>query len=465
MQEGKKGAIARVLSFVGELDDEKHARLADIAERTPVTLTLKQCLRRLEVWRQETPMATDNIFSGLKAVDLASFVAGPAAAVILSDFGADVIKVEPPTGDLWRMAYKVPPLPRAKDNYPWHLSNRNKRGMAVDLKSPRAGEILERLVKWADVLIVNTPQPARKRLKLTYEDVAPWNPRLIYADLTGFGDKGPDAELPGFDVTAYWARSGLLSLTRDAGAPPTWPVGGSGSHATAIGLFSAIVMGLYRRERTGKGSYVTTSLLAEGVWATGIMNQAALVDAKFFPLHDRKNPPNAAMNLYKTSDGSWFLLVVTPDKLTAVAKGIGRADLLTDPRFADAVKLVANMAQLTAILDDVFGSQPMAHWREVFNQAKITFGVVQTPSEVIKDPQLRENNIVIPIEGAGGDLNFTISSPIQVHDVAKVPAKRAPEIGEHNDQVLKELGFDSAQIDSLRASGTIPKEKRGATKA
>src|SRR5690242_15374827 len=258
-------------------------------------------------------MATDNIFSGLKVVDLASFIAGPGAAVILSDYGADVIKVEPPTGDLQRIIFKVPPQPRSKDNYPWHLSNRNKRGMAVDLKSPRAGEILERLVKWADVLIVNTPQPARKRLKLTYEDVAPWNPRLIYADLTGFGDKGPDAELPGFDVTAYWARSGLLSLTRDAGAPPTWPVGGSGSHATAVGLFSAIVMGLYRRERTGKGSYVTTSLLAEGVWAAGVSIQGALSGANFFPLHDRKNPPNATFNVYRTSDDKWFLIVVTPD--------------------------------------------------------------------------------------------------------------------------------------------------------
>ena len=118
--------------------------------------------------------------------------------------------------------------------------------MAVDLKSPHAGEIIERLVKWADVLIVNTPHPARKRLKLLYEDVVPWNPRLIYADLTGYGEKGPDADLPGFDITAYWARSGLLSLTRDAGAPPTLPVSGSGDHATAVGLFSAIVTGLYR---------------------------------------------------------------------------------------------------------------------------------------------------------------------------------------------------------------------------
>jgi crotonobetainyl-CoA:carnitine CoA-transferase CaiB-like acyl-CoA transferase len=173
-------------------------------------------------------MATDNIFSGLKVVDLASFIAGPGAAVILSDFGADVIKVEPPTGDTWRIGYKIPPQPRAKDNYPWHLNNRNKRGLALDLKSPEATGVLRRLVEWADVLIVNTPHPAREKLKLGYEDVAQWNPRLIYADVTGYGDSGPDAHLPGFDITAYWARSGLLSLTRDAGAPPTLPVSGSG---------------------------------------------------------------------------------------------------------------------------------------------------------------------------------------------------------------------------------------------
>src|SRR3954470_19244939 len=283
-------------------------------------------------------MNTENIFSGLKVVDLASFIAGPAAAVILSDFGADVIKVEPPTGDTWRIGYKIPPQPRSHDNYPWHLNNRNKRGLALDLKSPHAQDILERLVKWADVLIVNTPHPARKRLKLEYEDVAQWNPRLIYADLTGYGEKGPDASLPGFDITAYWARSGLLSLTRDAGAPPTLPPSGSGDHATAVTLFSAIVTGLYRRERTGKGSYVTTSLLAAGVWSAGVVNAAALCDARFFPLHDRKNPPNAAMNVYRTSDDKWFVLVVTPDKLMALAKGIGRADLLTDARFSDPAK-------------------------------------------------------------------------------------------------------------------------------
>jgi crotonobetainyl-CoA:carnitine CoA-transferase CaiB-like acyl-CoA transferase len=404
-------------------------------------------------------MASDNVFSGLKVVDLASFIAGPSAAVILSDFGAEVIKVEPPNGDMWRMGHKIPPQPQAKDPYPWHLANRNKRGITLDLKSPSAQQVLERLVKWADVLIVNTPHPARKKLKLEYDDVAQWNSRLIYADVTGFGEKGPDADLPGFDITSYWARSGLLSMTRDAGEPPTWPVAGSGDNATAVGLYSAIVTALYRRERTGKGSYVTTSLLAEGVWSASVSIQAALCDAKFFGLHDRKNPANAAMNVYRSADDTWFVLLVTPDRLAAVAKAIDRTDLLTDPRFSDPAKLVQNMPQLTAILDEVFSSQPMSHWYGVFNGVHVTFGAVRGPQEVINDPQLRVNEIVVPLEGAGGKLTLTVSSPIQVHGVTKTAARRAPELGEHNDEILKDLGFDAKTIDSLCVSGTVPKTK------
>jgi crotonobetainyl-CoA:carnitine CoA-transferase CaiB-like acyl-CoA transferase len=407
-------------------------------------------------------MASDNIFSGLKVVDLASFIAGPSAAVILSDFGADVIKVEPPAGDYWRHGHQIPPQPQSKDAYPWHLANRNKRGITLDLKSPNAAQVLERLVKWADVLIVNTPHPARKKLKLEYDDVAQWNPRLIYADVTGFGEKGPDANLPGFDITSYWARSGLLSMTRDAGAPPTWPVAGSGDNATAVGLYSAIVTALYRRERTGKGSYVTTSLLAEGVWSASVSIQGALCEAKFFSLHDRKNPANAALNVYRSADGKWFVLIVTPDKLASVAKAIGRTDLLADPRFSDPKKLMSNMAELAAILDEVFGAQPMSHWYDVFDGVHVTFGVVREPQEVINDPQLRLNDIIVPLEGAGGKLTSTISSPIQVHGVAKVPAKRAPNIGEHNQQVLEQLGFNAAEVDVLRASGAVPEEKERA---
>jgi formyl-CoA transferase len=253
----------------------------------------------------------------------------------------------------------------------------------------------------------------------------------------------------------------LLSLTRDAGAPPTWPFSGTGDNPTAVVLFAATVMGLYRRERTGKGSYVTTSLLASGAWATGVAISAALTGARFGQ-HDRKNPPSVATNVYKSSDDIWFLLALTPDKVPALLASVGRADLLKDPRFADPEKLAANRPQLTAIADEVFGSQPMSHWREVFDKARLTYGLVRDPSDVIKDPQLQENGIVVPIDGAGGNLKFTVSSPIQVHGVTKVRAKRAPELGEHNEEVLRELGFDEKQIGDLVESGAVPEAKEHA---
>jgi formyl-CoA transferase len=163
------------------------------------------------------------------------------------------------------------------------------------------------------------------------------------------------------------------------------------------------------------------------------------------------------MNVYKSSDNIWFVIVTTPDKLPALATGIGRADLLKDPRFADPAKLAANMSVLTAIIDETFSSQPIAHWREVLDKAHIPYGLVRNPQDVINDPQLQANNIVVPLEGAGENLKLTISSPIQVHGVAKVAAKRAPDLGEHNDEVLQELGLDRTEIERLRAGGVLGK--------
>lgn len=162
-----------------------------------------------------------NLFSGLKMLDMATFIAGPGATTILSDFGADVIKIEVPgKGDPYRLTGFFPPNPRSPKNYLWQLANRNKRSMTLNLKSPRAKDILRKLIDWADVLVINFPPPTRERLGLTYEQVSAMNPRIIYADITGFGNRGPEADSPGFDITAYWARSGLMDATRNAGSPP-----------------------------------------------------------------------------------------------------------------------------------------------------------------------------------------------------------------------------------------------------
>jgi crotonobetainyl-CoA:carnitine CoA-transferase CaiB-like acyl-CoA transferase len=405
-------------------------------------------------------VASESIFSGLKVLDVSTFIAGPAAAAVLSDFGADVIKIEAPgAGDTQRRLSSLPPNPRAQGNYAWHQANRNKRGMCIDLKSPVGTKIVKRLVEWADVVITNFPHGVREKLHLGYDEVSAWNPRVIYADVTGYGDAGPDAKLPGFDLTAYWARSGLLASTRDAGAPPTAPVPGSGDYGTAIGLYAAIVTALYERERTGKGMSVGTSLLAAGVWATATFVGGALAGGELYGLHDRTRPTNPLMNPYQSSDGHWFMLVAPPAYGPALAKAIGHPELLDDPRFADAQSIVENSAALTAVLDATFRSQPLAHWKEVFDQARITYGVIQTPQAVVEDPQLRANDMVVPLHG-DDEVELTISSPINLRGTAKVPATRGPALGEHNDEVLLELGFTRDEIDEFRGEGVIPGGKQ-----
>ena len=405
-------------------------------------------------------MTTDNIFSGLKVLDFASFIAGPAATTVLSDFGADVIKVEPPgIGDPYRFLYLTPPNPRLKENYAWQLTNRNKRSLVLDLKNPNAGEVLSRLVRWADVLVTNFPPRVKKGLKLTYEDVSPLNPRLIYADITGYGELGPEADKPGFDITAYWARSGLMQFTRDAASPPAIPVPGIGDHATAITLYGAIVTGLYRREHTGKGSNVSTSLIANGAWATAMWLQAGLFGAKFTGEIDRNSPPNAlAGGSYRTSDNRWVLLVFAEeDKNWPVfIKAIERADLLTDPRFVDSKSRRANSSALVAELDRLFGTKPLANWKTVLDAARLPYGVVQIPEEILKDPQLSANRIIVPIEDGSSSPKLTVDSPLTIKDSPKVAPRVAPRHGEHTEEVLLEIGFDKPAVEALKKSGAIP---------
>jgi formyl-CoA transferase len=403
-----------------------------------------------------TTQTPQSVFSGLKVVEIASFIAAPAAATMLSDFGADVIKVEAPgMGDPQRLLSSVPPSPAAAGNYSWHLANRNKRGMSVNLKSEGGTQILKRLVEWADVVITNFPHGTREALHLGYEEVSSWNPRVIYADITGFGDAGPEARLPGFDLTAFWSRSGLLAATRDAGAPPTSPPWGSGDYTTATAIYAAITTALYHRERTGLGANVGTSLLATGVWATGTLVSAALAGGKAYELHDRTAPVNALTNPYQSEDGRWLMLAARRSAWPVLANAIGRSDLLSDPRFSDAEAISDHASALAELLDAEFRAQPLAHWNEVLDEARIPFGVIQTPEEAAEDPQLRANDIVVPIEGAQ-DLEYTVNNPLTLRGLARVPARRAPEQGEHNAEILEQLGFSADDINQLQVAGAIP---------
>ena len=403
-----------------------------------------------------TTQDPQSVFSGLKVVEIASFIAAPAAATMLSDFGADVIKVEAPgIGDPQRLLSSVPPSPAAPGNYSWHLANRNKRGMSINLKSEGGTQILKRLVEWADVVITNFPHGTREGLHLGYDEVSSWNPRIIYADITGFGDAGPDARLPGFDLTAFWSRSGLLASTRDAGAPPTSPPWGSGDYTTAVAIYAAITTALYHRERTGKGANVGTSLLATGVWATGTLVSAALAGAKPYELNDRNKPVNALTNPYQCGDGRWIMLAAKRSAFSVLANAIGRSDLLSDPRFSDLESISQHASELAHLLETEFGAQPLAHWQEVLDKARIPYGIIQTPEEAAEDPQLRAAEIVVPIEGAA-DLEYTVNNPLTLRGLARVPARRAPEHGEHNAEILEQLGFSADDVNQLQATGAIP---------
>ncbi|MFF3464616.1 CaiB/BaiF CoA transferase family protein [Streptomyces sp. NPDC001984] len=399
------------------------------------------------------------LLEGLHVVDLASFIAGPAAATVLGDFGADVVKVEPPhVGDAYRSLSRIPPNPRVEGvNYPWQLDNRNKRSIALDLKSPGARPVLERLVRWADVLVTNFPPRTRAKLGLEYDVLASLNPRLIYADVTGFGEEGPDAHLPGFDVTAYWARSGLMDLTRQRDVPPAMNAFGSGDHSTAITLFAGIMTALYRREKTGQGARVTASLLAEGAWAASMWLQAVLVGAKPPRLIDRCHPPNALGNMYRTADDRWIVLVFANEdkQVPPFLKAIGHPEAAKNPRYADSPSRRRHAAEIVTLLDKTFATRSLTEWREVLDAAGLTFGVVQTLEECAQDPQLLANRVVVPIDDGSDDPHLTVDSPVRLEQEQKICPGPAPDLGEHTDSVLLDLGFDAAGIKDLRKAEAI----------
>ncbi|MER5342772.1 MULTISPECIES: CaiB/BaiF CoA transferase family protein [Streptomyces] len=404
-------------------------------------------------------MSSTPLLEGLHVVDLASFIAGPAAATVLGDFGADVVKVEPPhTGDAYRSLSRIPPNPQVEGvNYPWQLDNRNKRSIALNLKSPSARPVLESLVRWADVLVTNFPPRTREKLGLEYDALAPLNPRLIYADVTGFGEEGPDAHLPGFDVTAYWARSGLMDLTRQRDVAPATNAFGSGDHSTAITLFAGIMTALYRREKTGQGARVTASLLAEGAWAASMWLQAVLVGAKPPRPIDRSDPPNALVNMYRTADDRWIVLGFANEnkQVPLFLKAIGHPEAAENPHYADTPSRRAHAAEIVAVLDKTFATRSLAEWREVLDAAGLTYGVAQTLEECAQDPQLLANRVFVPIDDGSDDPHLTVDSPVRLDQEQKVRPGPAPDLGEHTESVLRDLGFDASGIEELRKAEAV----------
>lgn len=392
---------------------------------------------------------------GLKVLDIASWIAAPAAAIVLGDYGADVVKVEPPgEGDPHRAnGINLTSVPKSPVNYMWHLDARNKRSLALDLKHPSGRVALDRLIGWADVLITNFPHPVRERLKLRYEDVRGINRRLIYASFTGYGESGPDKDQPGFDSTAYFGRSGISDLARYEGQPPGVPLPAQGDRASAMGLTSGILMALLRRGQTGEGGMVASSLYANGVWANGIMAQAALVDAYLGPRPPRDRPRSALANYYETGDGRWMLItVINEDRIFPVlAKVLAEPSLLDDPRFATTPERRRHASALASILDGALARRSYAEWHEIFAANNITHTLIGRASDIPGDPQAVAAEAVV--ETDIGELPRTIAAPFAIAGLAPRRPGPAPAVGEHTDAVLADAGFTATEIAALKASG------------
>ena len=396
---------------------------------------------------------TERLFARLKVIDCASWIAGPAAATILSDFGADVIKIEPPgAGDPWRASTPVPGRPT---DYYWQLTSRNKRSLAIDLKHADGLSVLYRLLALADVFITNFPLPVRKRLKIAAADVLPLNPRLIYASLTAYGERGEEAARTGFDSTAYWARTGLMDMVRASETTdPARSVPGMGDHPSATALYAAIVTALYRREKTGKGGIAQSSLLQNGTWANACFIQSRLFGEPMPLRPPRKQAPNPLANHYRCRDGRWFLMALFNEQrqLRGFLAAIGGTQLADDARFATSAARKENSAALVAILDEIFAQRDLAEWRAILGAAGVTFGAVHSVDETVSDAQLQNIGALVPFADGNG---LTVSCPFHLHGEEKVAPRRAPSVGQHSEEVLEEAGYSRGDIGRLRSLGVL----------
>ncbi len=395
-----------------------------------------------------------SLFGDLLVIDCASFIAGPAAATIMSDFGARVIKIEPPgTGDSYRQLIKMPGIPQASRDYYWTLDNRNKESIALDLKHESARPAFEALIRRADVFITNFPGPIRDRLKLRPEDTFALNPRLIYASLTPYGEEGPEKDRTGYDATAYWARSGLMEAVR--ATPQTEPaisVPGMGDHPTAMALYAAIATALYKRERTGKGSVVSTSLLANGLWSNSCYMQAVLCDADM-SVRLQRGMRGALTEIYACKDGRWFMLAMINQlrEWPLLLACLGKQDWANDARFLTPVERRANAPVLLHELEQIFLTRDWPEWRKMFQNAGITFGPIAKPADHLECPQVAANGFLPEFENQPG--LRTVDSPIRIAGETKHRPQMAPSIGQHTRPILAECGISTDEIDCMIAQG------------
>ena len=395
---------------------------------------------------------------GIKVVEMGVWVAGPSCAAMLADWGADVIKLEPPTGDPFRGLFANALGAAVPVNPPFEIDNRGKRSVALNLEHEDGRAIGQRLLDEADVFVSNMRPRVLEQFGIGYEQVSARNPRIVYCQLSGYGPDSPEANRAAYDIGAFWARAGVgMSLTAD-GQPIPQQRGGMGDHMTGLSGAAGVAAALFARERTGKGQRVGTSLIRNGIYMMGWDYALEMrMGVKTRP-YDRFHAPNPIINCFRTKDGRWIWLLLLqgdrhwPDLLRA----LGREDMGEDERWKNITARREHAEELVHALDEEFAKRTLEEWGPILDRENVWYAQVNTISEALQDPVAKASGAFAEVKGADGESVPMVNSTVDFYGTPAAPRGLPPELGQHTEEVLLEMGFDWEKIIELKTAGAIP---------
>jgi crotonobetainyl-CoA:carnitine CoA-transferase CaiB-like acyl-CoA transferase len=380
-------------------------------------------------------------FSDLRVIELGVWVAAPSAAALLADWGADVVKIEPPAGDPMRHVFGSLGIDSDMPNPAFSLDNRGKRSVVLNLRLPEDRERLEDLLASADVFISNLRPDALDGLGLEPAATVARHPRLVYCSISGYGLRGEERDRPTYDIGAFWARSGLSMQMADHQGTPLNARGGIGDHITGLAALAGLLAAVLEQRATGRGRVVEVSLLRTGAYVLGWDLGLQMTLGKVARAEAREHNQAPLMNPYRTADEKWFFFtgLEAARHIGAVCRALGRPDLADDPRFADARAIRRNRTEIIAMFDEIIGKLPLAVWAERFDQEGVWWAPAQTPVEVVEDPQLMANGGFVEIDGGASGAQTSVNGPVSFSDAPRSRVGAVPALGQHTDEVLEEV--------------------------
>ena len=398
---------------------------------------------------------------GVKIVEVGGAVAMPIVGQLLGGWGAEVIHVEPPGGgDNQRHLLKQGMSGWAKPhkiNYLWEHVDRNKKSIAINLGSADGQQVLHRLIAGADVFVNNLRPYEVEKFNLSYAALQKANPKLVYANLTGYGRRGPEKNTGGYDSVAFWARSGVMDLMHDIDTAPNISRPAYGDHITSLSLLAGIMSALYMRERTGEAQEVEVSLYNTAVWALGFDVSGCLITGEDAVRPQRRTMGNPIRNVYPTKDKRWIMLGMTNAQRywPGFCKAIERPALENDPRFATYEDRAENAADLVPIIEDVFLTRTYAEWIDILSANRLVWSPVTTPLEVTRDAQAQANNFFLEWDHPEYGPIKVLDNPIKLSGTPARIRCKAPALGEHTIELMQALGYADAEIERLKTDGAI----------